>query len=291
MATVLEQVQKKLELLGGSISEYVEKASCDIEENTLWISNPKDYKDFFILEDIGINKTLKSVVIETENGFCTIYYILDSGVLRLSLEMSFQPVHMVKEVSISLIGYLRILCSKKAPIKISILEDKILVHFEDTVVKDKEAPKIKLKRGEKKELLVGKQYTLELPLIEADVVDKQVLDYIADKTGNVYGKLAEKFPIAVNLDSFDKAENELPLIYYEVTNEKGSFRVVYGADSGVWYVECPTEVARNLPSENGIGSLQVLECSDEVLYTEDLQGLNEIADRIDKFMIGEETDE
>lgn len=294
MPSVLEQVQKKLELLGGSVYEYTEKSKedeyFDIDENSLWITNPKEHKDFFILENIGINKTLKSVVIETENGFCTIYYILDSGVLRLTLGMSFQPIDMVKEVPVSLIGYLRILCSKKASIKINLLEDKILVHFEDTVVKDKEAPKVKLKKGEKREAPIGKRYTLELPLIEADVLDKQVLDYIRDKTGNVYGKLSKKFPIGVNLDAFDKTENEYPLIYYEVTNEKGNFKVAYGVEPSVWYIECPTEIARNLPNESGIELSRLIEYEGEFDYKEDFEGLNEITDRIDKFMIGEEDD-
>lgn len=264
MASVLDQLTKKIEALGeGQIYEY---QNSEHITNSLTITNPKEYKDFFILEDLGIQKALKSVVVETRNSLCTIYYILDSAVLSLPLEMDFQAIELIKEVPLSLISYLRILCSKKAEITIEILDDKLLIHLEDTVVKDKEAPKIKLKRGEKREPVVGKRYTLELLLIEADVLDKEVLEYISNKTGGVYGKITEKFPTRINLDSFDKPENELPLMYYELKNEKGSFKVVYGTDSGVWYIECPTEIARNFSSESEVESLQ---CSEDILYTED----------------------
>jgi len=239
MPTVLESLEKKKEKenLEGLIYEYREEK--ESLSNTLKIFDPKPYKDFFILEDIGIQKTLKSLLIETKDSLCSVYYILDSSILRLSLEMDYQCIDILKELPLSFIFYLRILCSKKASIQLDIEEDKILIHFEDTIVKDTKKPKIKLKKGEKREKEIGKLYTLELPLKEVDVLDKRVIEYIEDFP--TYIDVAERFSTSINLDSFDNVD--LSFFYNVLSTDKGDFKIVHGGRLGIWYLELPVEIS------------------------------------------------
>lgn len=239
MPTVLESLEKKKEKenLEGVIYEYREEN--ESLSNTLKISEPKLYKDFFILEDIGIQKTLKSVLIETKDSLCSIYYILDSSILRLPLEMDYQCRDILKELPLSFISYLRILCSKKAAIRLTIEEDKIFIHFEDTIVKDTEKPKVKLKKGEKREKEIGKLYTLEIPLKEVDDLDRGIIEYIEDFP--MYIDVTDKFPTSINLDSFNSID--LPFFYNILSTDKGDFKIVHGGRLNIWYLELPIEVS------------------------------------------------
>lgn len=257
MPSVLEQLEKKKEKesLEGLIYEYREEN--ENLSNTLKILEPKPYKDFFILEDIGIQKTLKSVLIETKDSLCSVYYILDSSILRLPLEMDYQYRDVLKELPLSFIFYLRILCSKKAPIRLAIEEDRVLIHFEDTIVKDTEKPKVKLKRGEKREKEVGKLYILELPLKEVDDLDKGVIEYIEDFP--LYQNENEKFLIPINLDSFD--DMDLPLTYSNLPTDKGDFKSVYGGRLDIWYLELPVEIS--LINSKLIETISVTEVPEE----------------------------
>jgi len=284
MASVLEQLEKKRETLSGLVYEYQESD----ENNILTISNPKDYKDFFILEDIGIQKTLKSVLIETKDSLCTIYYILDSSLLRLALEMDYQSENLLKELPLSFITYLRVLCSKKAPIRLAIQEDKVLIHFEDTIIKDKEKPKIKLKRGEKREVEIGKLYTLELSLREVSILDKQVVDYLEDFP--IYGSLQDdKFSIAVNLDSFDNTDIELPLVYSTISDDKGDFKSIFGGKLNIWYIELPVETSLINSKLMEVVSVKESSLEDigEELHQEFVDNISNTVSSVDNFLIGD----
>jgi len=299
MASVLEQIEKKRETLGGLVYEY-QKLD---EDNSLTISNPKDYKDFFILEDIGIQKTLKSVLIEAKDSLCTIYYILDSSLLRLTLEMDYQSENLLKELPLSFIVYLRVLCSKKASIRLTIQEDKIFIHFEDTIVKDKEKPKVKLKRGEKREAEIGKLYILELPLREVETLDKQVIDYLEDFF--IYGSLQDnKFPISVNLDSFDDTEIELPLVYSTISSDKGDFKSVYGGRLNIWYIELPVEISlinsklievvssrEILSEEENLEDIYEVEDIGEEIHEKWVDNIANTVSLVDNFLIGDVEEE
>jgi len=294
MASVLEQIEKKRETLGGLVYEYSESD----EDNIFTISTPKDYKDFFILEDIGIQKTIKSVLIETKDSLCTIYYILDSSLLRLTLEMDYQSENLLKELPLSFIAYLRVLCSKKALIRLAIQEDKVLIHFEDTIVKDKEKPKVKLKRGEKREVEIGKLYTLELPLREVETLDKQVIDYLEDFP--IYGSLQDdKFSISINLDSFDDTEIELPLIYSIISSDKGDFKSIYGGRLNIWYIELPVEISLINSKlievvkveETNLEDIYEVEDIGEEIHQEFVDNISSTVSSVDNFLIGDEDNE
>lgn len=285
MATVLETLTKKIELLGeGKIYEE----SLFEPENliAIWsLEDPRVYKPVFNLDNkggLGIEKTLKSFLFEVKDSLCTLYYILDSACLSLDFSCNYQLREMIREVPLSLITYLRVLCGKKAPIEVSLDDNFIYIVFEDSIVKgDKQSvePKPKLKKGEKREKEVGKKYVLELPLPihNTDSLDLAVIELV--KNLDIEQQPSEEYELSVDVSTLKYSDGS------------GDLKIVYVEGLPVQLVQCPMEIAKYY-QENGVDFpiQRMYEYEGDFDYTEDFQELNEIADKIDQFMIGEEDD-
>ena len=227
MASVLEQLTKKLEVL--SEGRIYEESLFEPENLiAIWtLDDPKIYKPIFNLDNKGglaIEKSLKTSLLEVKDSLCTLYYILDSACLSLDFTCNYQLRETIKELPLSLISYMKILCSKKAPIKISIDENFIYIVFEDSIVKDKE-PKPKLKKGEKREKEVGKKYVLELPLSNPNNLDLAIIELFKEvwESNKEYDSVDSSLPIDLSNILYDK--EPLQLTRYEVETNKGKLRL------------------------------------------------------------------
>lgn len=310
MATVLDQLTKKLEVLDGRIyEEHLFEAENLI---AVWsLEDPKLYKPVFNLDNkggLGIEKTLKSFLFEIKDSLCTLYYILDSACLSLEFSCKYQLRETIREVPLSLIAYLRVLCSKKAPIEINIDDNFIYIVFEDSIVKgDKQSvePKPKLKKREKRgEKEVGKKYVLELPLPihNTDSLDLAVINLVKDLDVEEQ-QPSEPFDLSVDVSTLKYSDGSglVNLHYAKIPSSHGDLKVVYVEGLPVQLVQCPMEIARHYEKEGVIytSSFEANEYTEKYLipedadvdYEEDMRHLDDVADMIDAFMIGEETDE
>ena len=299
MASVLESLTKKLEVLGeGKIYEE----SLFESENLIavWtLDNPRVYKPIFNLDNkggLGIEKTLKSFLFEVKDSLCTIYYILDSACLSLDFSCKYQLRETIREVPLSLITYLRVLCSKKAPIEISIDDNFIYIVFEDSIVKgDRQSvePKPKLKKGEKREKEVGKKYVLELPFITLDPFHLAVLD-LHQKIVESERQEIDTLISPIDLSNISYEKEPLEICKYEVdySFEGSKCKLITTNPLLLNLSISPLEVGRdNIENEaNKYAEKYIIPEDADVDYEEDMQHLNDVADMIDAFMIGEEDD-
>lgn len=308
MASVLETLTKKLEVLGGRI--YEEHLFEPENLIAIWtLDDPRVYKPVFNLDNkggLGIEKTLKSFLFEVKDSLCTLYYILDSACLSLDFSCKYQLRETISEVPLSLITYLRVLCSKKAPIEISIDDNFIYIVFENSIVKgDKQSiePKPKLKKGEKREKEVGKKYVLELPLPihNTDSLDLAVIELVKNLD---IGEQQPSEPIELSADvstlKYSDGSGLVELHYAKVPNSYGDLKIVYVEGLPVQLIQCPMEIARHYEKEDVVytSSFEANDYTEKYLipedadvdYEEDMQHLNDVADMIDAFMIGEEND-
>lgn len=305
MASVLESLTKKLEVLGeGRIYEEHLFEPEDIIA-TWEFEDPRIYKQIFNLDNKGglaIERSLKSFLVEAKDGVCTFYYLLDSACLSIDFICKYQVKETIREVPLSLITYFRVLCGKKAPIEISFDEDFIYIVFEDSIVKDT-TPKPKLKKGEKREKEVGKKYVLELPLSihNTDSLDLAVVELFKEVWENDKEYDLEDTPLPIDLSNILFNKEPLQLYKYEVETSRGKLKCIAskGDDLLISVVVCPMEIAKSYKkdSEGVAYSLSSFEANElipedaDVDYEEDMDKLSEITDIVDTFMLGDEVDE
>lgn len=284
MASVLDQLTKKIEANGvGKIHEGVIQPT-KFPKAKVIIEDPRLYKFFFNLDNKGglaIEKSNKSFLVELKESLCNLYYITDESCLSISFNCVYQSIEDIKELPLSLIDYLRILCSKKAPLDISINENFFYITFEDSIVKDKEkivTPKPKAKKGEKKEKEIGKKYTLEFSLTDISTLNLAVIDLVSRViTTNTKILVEDNFlPLPIDLSN---GKEFLEISEYEVEIDEGKLRYVSTNNLLLNLVVCPVEVANNFLKKNeDFSSFQ--EC-DDISYEEDYSELNE---KIDTFI-------
>ena len=305
MATVLETLTKKIELLGdGKI--YEEHLFESENLIAVWtLDDPKVYKPIFNLDNkggLGIEKTLNSLLFEVRDSLCTLYYMLDSACLSLDFSCKYQLRETVREVPLCLITYLRVLCSKKAPIEISIDDNFIYIVFEDSITKaEKQSvePKPKLKKREKREKQIGKKYVLELPLPihNTDSLDLAVIDLVKNLDVGEQ-QPSEPFELSVDVSTLKYSDGSglVKLHYTKIPNSHGDLKTVYVEGLPVQLVQCPMEIAKHYEKEGVIYTslFEANEYAEKYLIAEDVdvdyEEDNNIADIIDAFMIGEEDD-
>jgi hypothetical protein len=289
MSTVLESITKKVEELGvGQVAEY--KLGNETNDyNVIELSDPRDYKEFFRLDDLGVVKSLKSCVIEVKDSECKIYYLLDSSLISISLSCKWQPIEVIKELPIVSIAFFRILSAKKAPIELNIYEDKIHVIFEDTIPKSQSlktlleiSPDMTVsglneiidttqKKRQKKEKPVAKKYILEIPLSDLRDFDKAVLDFVDNLDIETNYEFVEIFEIPISVKDYDPQFN----VYKTTSTTYGDFKSVnVNCNSGllIRVIECPILVGKNFSKEKFIVKENVseeIESDDELLLVEE----------------------
>lgn len=264
MASVLETLTKKLEVLGeGRIYEEhlyePEKLLAVIE-----LEDPRIYKPLFNLDNKGglaIEKTLKTLLVEVKNSECIFYYLLDSACLSLTLTCKYQLGETIREVPLSLISYLRVLCSKKAPIEISLEDDFIYIVFEDSIPKDT-TPKPKLKKGEKREKEIGKKYVLELPLINPETfnlqigdIHKKIVDSDREEIDNIIS------PIDLSSISYEKQPLEVYKYEVEYAFKGNKCKLIVTNELSINLSICPMEVGRDNTEE--VEDIKIYEFEDD----------------------------
>ena len=263
MATLLEQIQKKVESLGvGEISplhSYLNTSSCTSNSAQVILSDPRIYKSLFCLDRLGIDKSLKSVVIEVKNSTLLIYYILDSSCFSIEYTCNYQTLEVIKELPTEIIHYLRILCSKKGRLEIIVIEDVLYLLFEDTYPS-------KMSAKERKEKEVDK-YVLSVLLKEVDVLDKEVVELVKELTERKDSRpiLREKCSLPVDLSSI--TINKEPIEYWcsVVNTEKGEFTIVDTSGFMTTLVICPVEVGKQLNKEAVEKQIEVYSLSEDEL--------------------------
>lgn len=296
MATVLESLTKKVETLGeGKI--YEEHFFEPENLIAIWeFEDPRIYKQIFNLDNkggLGIEKSLKSFLVEVKDSLSTCYYILDSACLSIDFICKYQVRETIRELPLSLITYLRVLCSKKAPVEISLDDNFIYIVFEDSISKaDKQSvePKPKLKKREKE---VGKKYVLELPLpvhntdsLDLAVIElfKEVLEL--DKTEDL-----EDNSIPLDLSNILFNKESLQVYKYEVETPRGKLRYIATDGLSLNLVVCPIEIAKHYEKDTVVHTelFEANEYTEKYLIPEDAdvdyEEENDIAN-----MIGEEND-
>jgi hypothetical protein len=312
MSTVLESITKKIEELSTTsylwrdeehIGHNGELLSRNYEEivnrpgkitefqlgnetndySVVELSDPRDYKEFFRLDDLGIAKSLKSCVIEVKDSECKIYYLLDSSLISISLSCKYQPLEVTKELPIATIALLRILSAKKAPIELNIYEDKIHIIFEDTIpkttkdivdsvleaIEDIEKPK----KRQKKEKPVAKKYTLEIPLSDLKELDKAVLHFIDNLDLDRYWnyKSVEPFELPISVKDIDSQCN----VYTITSTTYGDFKsanINCNPNLYIEVIQCPVLVGKNFSKEEFIvkeNTSEEIESDDEFLLVEE----------------------
>jgi len=203
MATVLESITKKIEELeAGQVRDYLGNET--LNNSIVELLDPREYKEFFRLDDLGINKSLKACAIEVKNSECKLYYLLDSALINTTLSCKFQPIEVTKELPLATIDFLRVLSAKKAPIELNIFIDKLHIIFEDTIPRPiknidiEETDNPTPKKRQKKEKPVAKKYILELPLRDLQELDKTILEFV-EKIDVNSAEDTEPFNIPISL--------------------------------------------------------------------------------------------
>jgi hypothetical protein len=291
MATLKESLQSKVDTLGiGTIKHlhsYLSTSSLSSEDNAssaqVILKEPKIYKSIFCLDNLGIDKSIKSVVIEVKDSILRLYYLLDSSCLLFDFECNYQTLEILKELPTELIHYLRILCSKKGTLELIIKEDTLLLLFEDTFPS-------KMPMKERKEKEVDK-YVLSTSLNEVDELDREVISFVSEvvelEVDSHIMKDNISLPIELNTITRDKE----PIDYwgYIVSTSQGDFTVVYTSGIKSTLVICPTLASKSFVSKATNMELEYevpdIDCSSNI--EEDIQDLDDTADLVDSFILGE----
>lgn len=269
MATLLETLSKKVESLGvGEIqhlhnylntSSYTGNSAQVTHSAQVILSDPRAYKSLFCLDNLGIDKTLQSVVVEVKNSTLLIYYILDSSCFFIEFTCNYQTLELLRELPTEIVHYLRILCSKKGKLEIIVVErlsdtspsrreNTLYLLFEDTFPS-------KMSAKERKEKEVDK-YVLSIPLNEISELDAQVVElsyklgYSSEYISLPIGSDIPNLPI--NLETITDPYKKEPIEYWGsvVNTEKGEFTVVDTSGFNTTLVICPVEVGRQQYSLN-----------------------------------------
>lgn len=299
MATLKEQLQSKVDSLGVGYITPIHTYSSDKLQTIIArviFKDPRIYKPIFCLKELGIDKSLKAVVLEVRDSVARIYYILDSSCFFINFDCDYQTLELVKELPMEVIHYLRILSSKKGRLELIIREDNLYLLFEDTFPS-------KMPAKERKEKEVDK-YVLSIPLKEVDELDKDVIDFVKEVVElEVISSLSNadiKLPVDLNTITLNKE----PIDYYgsERATKHGNFTIVDTSGINATLVICPVEVSirhtSNVANEV-VPELNIKEVELDRLipdldyssnYEEDIKGLNDAADLVNDF-IGELDDE
>lgn len=278
MSSVLDQITKKIELLGEGKTYEEHLFEPENLLGVIKLEDPRIYKQLFNLDNKGglaIEKTLKNLLLEVKDSLCTFYYVLDSSCMSIDFTCTYQTLDTIKEVHISLISYLRILCSKKALIEININDSFIYIVFEDSIVKDN-TPKTKLKKGEKREKEIGKKYVLELSLSRPYSLDLAVIELFKEILDSDKKEVIEDTPLPIKLNNILYNKEPLQLYRYEVETNKNKFSYIVTDGLSFNIVICPTEVAKYYEKENTEANEYIVPDDAYIDYDEDVQKLSEV---------------
>lgn len=238
MPTLRQQIQSKVDTLGVGYVTPIHTYSPDklqtIVARVIW-NDPRIYKPIFCLKELGIEKSLKSVVLEVRDSIARMYYILDSSCFFIDFQCDYQTLEVTKELPNEVIHYLRILCSKKGKLEVIVREDTLYLLFEDTFPS-------KMSTKERKEKEVDK-YVLSIPLKEVDELDTAVVVLINDIT-----ELKDTHPIVgknlnLPIDLSTITINKEPIEYWgsSVSTKDGDFTIVDTSGINSTLVICPME--------------------------------------------------
>jgi hypothetical protein len=209
-----------------------------VAARSIW-NDPRIYKPIISLKELGIEKTLKSVVLEVRDSVARLYYILDSSCFFIDFQCDYQTLELVKELPTEVIHYLRILCSKKGRLELIVREDTLYLLFEDTFPS-------KMPAKERKEKEVDK-YVLSVPLREVDSLDLAVTEFVKEvvELEDTSPISYEEFNLPVDFSSI--TINKEPIEYWMsvVSTPKGDFKIVDTSGINSTLVVCPVEVGRN----------------------------------------------
>lgn len=273
MPTLKDQIQSKVDTLGvGGITHLHNTIPNETPKSgttrILW-NDPRIYKPIFSLDKLGIEKSLKSVVLEVRDSIARLYYILDSSCFFIDFQCDYQTLELVKELFIEVIHYLRILSSKKGRLEVIVREDTLYLLFEDTFPS-------KMPAKERKEKEVDK-YVLSIPFKEVDELDSSVIGFVKEivQLENTSPISHENFYIPIDLSTI--TINKEPIEYWRsiVSTEKGDVTIVDTSGINATLVICPVEVGRNAL----ILEFLRLDVEDE----KNKDRVEDLIDRIDKY--------
>lgn len=291
MATVRESIQSKINTLGIGVVDHLHNISItnttQEQSAQVILKEPKIYKSIFCLDNLGIDKSLKSIIVEVKDSVLRLYYLLDSSCFFIDFECNYQTLELVKELPIELIHYLRILCSKKGQVELAVREDILFILFEDTFPS-------KMPMKERKEKEVNK-YVLSIPLKEISELDKEVVEFSYNLV--YYGRGCKTTPIGqdipnlpINLSTIICPYHKEPIEYWGTTTytDSGEFTVVDTSGLPISLVICPTLVSKNFEISNVTNIESGMELDYSSNIEEDIQDLDDNVSLVDGFMLGEQ---
>lgn len=297
MPTLKEQLQTKVDTLEVGYITPVHTYSPDklqtIVARIIW-NDPRIYKPIFCLKELGIDKSLKSVVIEVKNSILTIYYILDSSCFFIDFDCDYQTLELVKELPTEVIHYLRILSSKKGRLELIIREDNVYLLFEDTFPSKMPAKERKEKEADK--------YVLSVSLKEVDELDAEVVKFVKEVVELDVISSFSNPNINLPVDLMTITLNKEPITFFgsERATKYGNFIIVDTSGINATLVICPVEVSirhaskvtNEVVPELNIEEVVVGELISDLDYSsnyeEDIKELNDAAELVDSFMGGTE---
>lgn len=314
MPTLQQQIESKVDSLGVGYITPVHTYSPDklqtIVARVIW-NDPRIYKPIFCLKELGIDKSLKSVVLEVRDSIARIYYILDSSCFFIDFQCDYQTLEVTKELPTEVIYYLRILCSKKGKLEVIIREGTLYLLFEDTFPS-------KMPAKERKEKEVDK-YVLSIPLKEVDELDAAVIEFVkevvqVDETSSIS---YENFDSPIDLSTI--TINKEPIEYWRsiVSTAIGDFTIVDTSGINSTLVICPVEKSlyqgtmtmeeveelniedleadRLIPDDVKASKLRIKRAVEDIEgldyshnYEEDMEDLDNAAGLVDSFMTDDE---
>lgn len=297
MPTLKESLQSKVDNLGVGILVHLHdlfftNTGDGISARSIW-NDPRIYKSIFCLKELGIDKTLKSVVLEVRDSIARIYYILDSDCFFINFQCDYQTLEIVKELPTEVIHYLRILCSKKGKLEIIVREDTLYLLFEDTF-----PSKMPAKERKEKEVDI---YVLSVSFKEVVALDKGVIELVKELTERKDSRpiLRENCSLPIYLSSI--TINKEPIEYWcsVVSTGNGDFTIVDTSGISSTLVICPVEVSmrQSISPQKVISELTIREsevdelipdCDYSTNCEEDMEDLNDAAELVDSFLRGNE---
>lgn len=259
MPTLKESLQSKVDslevgTLGHLHDLLVTNTGDGISARSIW-NDPRIYKPNFSLDKLGIEKTLKSIVLEVRDSIARIYYILDSSCFFIDFQCDYQILEVTKELPTEVIHYLRILCSKKGKLEIIVREDTLYLLFEDTFPS-------KMPAKERKEKEVDK-YVLSIPLKEVDELDAAVIEFVKEVVELDVISSFSNPDITLPVDLTFITLNKEPITVFgsERATKHGNFTIVDTSGINSTLVICPVEVSmrQSTSPQEVIGELSVKE--------------------------------
>lgn len=296
MPTLQQQIQSKVDILEvGVINHlydlFVINTGEEMSARFIW-NDPRIYKSIFCLKELGIEKSLKSVVLEVRDSIARLYYILDSSCFFIDFDCDYQTLELVKELPKEVVHYLRILSSKKGRLELIVREDTLYLLFEDTF-----PSKMPAKERKEKEVDI---YVLSIPLTEVDELDRDIVEFVKNlvQLDNTSPISYENFDTSIDLSTI--TINKEPIKYWSsiISTEIGDFIIVDTSGINSTLVICPIEVSIRYTSNvtnEVVPELNIEEVELDKLipdldsshnYEEDIQSLDDTANLVNSFMGG-----